>query len=127
MISPAYSIIICTFNGCAVEKGPVYTPSKGAVFMILGHASLQNFLCRGSHETSCAVPLDVELGVEKRGRKENRGGSRLYCQLLSLVATVVASVLLRIFGAVAEGAKQSVLFLLVFFFLKIFVRRLLSF
>lgn len=31
-------------------------------------------------------------GVEKQGRKENRGRSRLYCQLLSLVATVVASI-----------------------------------
>lgn len=30
-------------------------------------------------------------GVEKQGRKENRGRSPVYCQLVSLVATVVAA------------------------------------
>lgn len=55
------------------------------------------------------VLLDLK-GVEKRGRKEPGGRRRLYCQLLSLVATAVASILLAAsdlrLNIAAEEAKK---------------------
>ncbi|KAI9528419.1 hypothetical protein NQZ68_020244 [Dissostichus eleginoides] len=47
----------------------------------------RTFNQRVSHETSCALLLDVE-GVEKKERKGKRSKSRLYSFMLSVVATV---------------------------------------